>query len=302
MAQTQHRLEFDKKPVVRQSTPSAVREDAENFYMLGDGFAYVFSKRYGMFSSISIAGEEQLARRPELTVWRAPTDNDKNISFYWGSACIWQSENLDKLFSKIYTCQLENGVIVTEGSLAGVSRAPFFRYRLCVKVSAEGTIEITLNGRVRDNVIWLPRLGFEAALPADAAAFSYYGRGPAENYCDMCHGSQIGLYTSDARREYIPYIVPQEHGNHTDVHLLDIGRLRFTSDSGLCCCVSQYDTMALTNAKHTDELKADGLVHVRIDYAVSGLGSNACGPSLEERYRRDEKLIQFGFQIEPNSH
>lgn len=194
----------------------------------------------------------------------------------------------------------ENGAIVTDGSLAGVSRAPFFRYRLSARVTSDGKIEIALNGRVRDNVVWLPRLGFEAVLPAGAADFSYYGRGPAENYCDMCHGSRIGLYTSNAAQEYVPYIVPQEHGNHTDVRLLDIGRLRFTSDSGFCCCVSQYDSMALTKAMHTDELKPDGLVHMRIDYAVSGLGSNACGPSLEEWYRLDEKSIRFGFQIEPN--
>lgn len=300
VAKTQHRLEFHKETAVRRSAPAAVCEDADNFYMAGDGFAYVFSKHYGMFSSIRIDGEEQLAGRPRLTVWRAPTDNDKNISFYWGSACIWQSENLDKLFSKIYACRLENGAIVTDGSLAGVSRAPFFRYRLSARVTSDGKIEIALNGRVRDNVVWLPRLGFEAVLPAGAADFSYYGRGPAENYCDMCHGSRIGLYTSDAAREYVPYIVPQEHGNHTDVRLLDIGRLRFTSDGGFCCCISQYDSMALTKAMHTDELKPDGLVHMRIDYAVSGLGSNACGPSLEERYRLNEKSIRFGFQIEPN--
>lgn len=64
VAQTQHRLEFHKETAVLRTAPAAVYEDADNFYMAGDGFAYVFSKHYGMFSSIRIDGEEQLAGRP----------------------------------------------------------------------------------------------------------------------------------------------------------------------------------------------------------------------------------------------
>ncbi|NCU26645.1 hypothetical protein EOM86_07985, partial [Candidatus Nomurabacteria bacterium] len=51
----------------------------------------------------------------------------------------------------------------------------------------------------------------------------------------------------------------------------------------------------LTKAIHTDELCEDGSVNFRIDYKVSGVGSNSCGPELLEKYRLQEKDIVFGF-------
>ena len=56
----------------------------------------------------------------------------------------------------------------------------------------------------------------------------------------------------------------------------------------------------LTLAEHTDELTADGLTHVRVDYKVSGLGSNSCGPELEEKYRLSEKQFRFAFSVRPD--
>jgi len=56
----------------------------------------------------------------------------------------------------------------------------------------------------------------------------------------------------------------------------------------------------LNKAEHTDELVADGKIHLRIDYKVSGIGSNSCGPALESQYRLEEKKIHFAFSIIPN--
>jgi beta-galactosidase len=55
----------------------------------------------------------------------------------------------------------------------------------------------------------------------------------------------------------------------------------------------------LETAEHTDELCSDGLVHLRIDYKVSGVGSNSCGPALEEKYRLSDEEIKFAFTVKP---
>ena len=91
--------------------------------------------------------------------------------------------------------------------------------------------------------------------------------------------------------------MPQEHGNHTGVKMLMIGDLCFEGD--LEIQVSRYSTAVLLKAEHTDELVADGKTHLRIEYKVSGIGSNSCGPSLEEKYRLAEKKIDFRFRIHP---
>ena len=98
--------------------------------------------------------------------------------------------------------------------------------------------------------------------------------------------------------EYVNYVRPQEHGNHTEVKMLSIGKLKFLSETGFECNVSDYSTEAITKAEHTDELTADGYTHLRIDYRVSGIGSNSCGPVLGEQHRLFEKKIYFNFIID----
>ena len=39
---------------------------------------------------------------------------------------------------------------------------------------------------------------------------------------------------------------------------------------------------------------------VNIDYRHTGIGSNSCGPRLEEKYRLDEKKIRFAFSVQPD--
>jgi beta-galactosidase len=180
-----------------------------------------------------------------------------------------------------------------------VSRTPIFKYKLRIEISKTGRIEFYINGDVRENAMWLPRLGYEFELPKASGAFTYFGRGPIENYCDMHHWAPVGMYESTAEKEYVDYVYPQEHGNHTEVKMLRIGKLEFSSQTGFECNVSKYTAQTLWKANHTDELTEDGKIHLRVDYKVSGIGSHSCGPELEEKYRLNEKKIEFRFAIRP---
>ena len=246
-----------------------------------------------------IDGKEQLAGKTKLSLFRAPTDNDRNIINKWAKMNIWEGENLDVSFSKIYESKIENGEIVTSGSIAGISRVPILKYSTNIAVFADGRIEIKLSGDVREGAVYLPRLGFEFPLKGENKAFEYFGAGPYESYIDMNHASKIGLYESDADREYVEYVRPQEHGNHINTDMLKIGKLRFDSPGKFSFNVSNYSIEALYRANHTDELRKDGAVHLRIDYKVSGIGSNSCGPNLMEKYQLCEKKINFSFTISP---
>ena len=137
-------------------------------------------------------------------------------------------------------------------------------------------------------------------MPAENTAFRYFGRGPMENYCDLHAHAPVGYYESCAEQEYVHYVRPQEHGNHYGVRELSLAdKLQFTSGNDFECKVSTYSTQNLTEAEHTDELYADGNTHVRVDYKVSGIGSNSCGPDLKEEYRLDEKEFTFTIRMNP---
>ncbi len=299
LAHTEHKLECEIiKP--QYVALAEATEDKEFIYFIGEDFEYKFSKIYGNFVSLIMNGEEQLDSSIQLTAWRAPTDNDRNIKYRWGNYNIWQGENFDCLFSKIYDCTLKNGVIELSGSLAGVSRQPFMRYDLKVSVFADGKIEYALNGNIRESVIWLPRLGFEFSMKNSDRAFSYYGSGPYESYRDMHHASSVGFYESDADKEYVNYVMPQEHGNHTASKMLSIGNMKFQSEDTFDFNVSNYSSDMLTKANHTDELQKTDKTYVRIDYKNSGIGSNSCGPNLPEEFQLNEKEINFKFTISKN--
>lgn len=49
-------------------------------------FRFVYDKRTGMFSSLQYNGKEYLNRPMEVTIWRAPTDNDRTIQHRWKAA------------------------------------------------------------------------------------------------------------------------------------------------------------------------------------------------------------------------
>ena len=297
-AHTQHPLPFDA--VQTEEAPLLeLTETDRDIIAQGQQFLYTFSKHYGAFTSMLIDGREQLADKPILTAFRAPTDNDRDTRFMWQQLDEWRGENLDKSSVKIYRCFVEEGCIVVEGALAGISRAPLMKFTQRVSVYADGTVKTQLQGNIRKDAFWLPRMGYEFSLPGEMDHFAYYANGPYESYRDLCHAGRIGLFESTAEKEYVHYVRPQEHGNHTSARWLRIGDLEFAA-ADMEVCVSQYSTAALTKAEHTDELVSDGKIHLRIDYKVSGIGSNSCGPELEKMYRLDEKEFSFCFTMRPS--
>ena len=296
-AKTQHKLPCVICKEERTHSLAVLTEEGQYIYAAGQRFHYTFSKHDGAFTSIVIDGQEQLAGRVEITAFRAPTDNDRHIKMAWANYNNWESENLNVTFNKVYSCECKDGVIVVDGSLAAVSRVPLMKHTLTVAIFDDGRIDFSLEGKIRKNANWLPRLGFEWPLPAASSAFTYFGHGPIESYCDMCHWSLVGMYESTARQEYVPYVMPQEHGNHNGVKMLRIGNMEFTSEQDFECNVSNYTVDNLFKAQHTDELMEDGKVHLRVDYKMSGIGSHSCGPALSRKYRLEEKEICFRFSM-----
>lgn len=297
IAHTQHELPFKK--VVEEKLPLSKVEEIGNDYVIsGDNFRYVFSRHYGNFTDIAIDGEKQICDVIKLTSWRAPTDNDRKVKNNWGHYNAWQGEGYNIHFGKVYECTCADNIITVKGAVSGVGRVPWIKYTLTVCVDIMGKINISLDGDIRENAHWLPRLGFEICLPLENAEFRYFGNGPYESYCDMKHAGSVGMYESAADYEYVSYIRPQEHGNHTGAKMLTIGKMCIEAES-FDCNVSSYSTDALDRAEHTNELVKDGKTHLRIDYKVSGIGSNSCGPELEKQYRLDDKKIKFEFTVKP---
>ncbi|MCL2007739.1 MAG: DUF4981 domain-containing protein [Treponema sp.] len=270
----------------------------------GETFKYVFNNFYACFESINYNGTELLSTRPRLSVWRAPTDNDRNIQ------AEWRKENLEHVLSKVYDIKTEvkddSVIFKVKGNLAAISRTPFAQTTLCYTVSKSGEIKIDVSAKIRESMVFLPRFGLEMAMPKEYEYLEYYGLGPDENYSDMCSSLNMGHYRSTISEQYFPYITPQEHGNRTNVKwaaLYDkLGRgLLIKAETHFEFNASYYSSEALTRALNTSELEESGKTIVRIDYKVGGIGSGSCGPYTFEKYLLNDKDIHYSFKLLPFS-
>ncbi len=287
------------KPENAESADVSFAEDEHEIKARGESFSYSISKHTGELVSIKKDGKELLTEPVKLTSMRAPTDNERKVKFNWYNEYNIYSEALDRIFNKCYSVKRSGNTVTVCGSLSGISRQPYLRYELTYTFANDGSLKISLSGNVRQNCTWLPRLGFEFKLPYNADKFSYFGRGPYENYSDMKSHTRVDFYESEADKEYVNYIVPQEHGNHTDTKFLAIsGAMSFSAEKPFEFNVSHYSALSLMRAMHTDELQKSESTIVKIDYKASGIGSNSCGPELPLKYRLAEKRIEnFEFEI-----
>ncbi len=285
--------------ILKNKTTKVFAEyDQDDNYIVfkGENFVYRFSKHHGNFDSIIVNGKELLRKPITLTVFRACIDNDRNVKTFWTFQNVWQGENFERLFSHVYDVEFDGEEVSVFASLSGVSRTPFLHYNLKISVLKDGKIKTTLIGDIKEQCIWLPRLGFEYYLTDQDISFKYFGMGPMESYCDSMHHSRMDWHESSAEKEYVNYIKPQEHGNHTGVKELQIDNtIKFSCESGMDINISDYDFLDIYQAEHTNDFsKAAGSI-LRVDYKMSGLGSNSCGPQLLEKYRLSEKHIEFSY-------
>ena len=296
----QFKLDIPVKCESECAESACLKEDKSFIIAEGEGYKYVFSKKLGNFVSMEINGEEQLLEPVKITSWRAPTDNDRHVRKKWeySEADNMSGMNFNRTFSKVYSCIAKDGKIYVSGSLAGVARKPYFRYNAVYEIMKNGKINVKLHGDIPEKCIFLPRLGFEFKTIYKNNKFTYFGMGEGENYIDM-HGSAImGLYESTPEKEYVNYIRPQEHGNHMNARMLKFENgLKFEGES-FEFNVSDYDSKELTNERgHINEIRKNGAVNIRIDYKVSGIGSQSCGPMLLEKYQLNDKTVDFEFSI-----
>ena len=147
-------------------------------------------------------------------------------------------------------------------------------------------------------------------LPAAYDRFAWYGRGPHESYADRKHSADVGVYGGTVDEQYVPYVMPQENGNKTDVRwaaltnaaghgLLVAGVLGDDEAPWLNVSAHHYSIEDLTEAKHTYELKWQDEVTLNLDYAQGGLGNGSCGPGVLPQYLLQPGELSFGLWLRP---
>jgi beta-galactosidase len=240
---------------------------------------------------------------PRFNIWRAPTDNDRNVKRKW------IEEFYHHAITHIYKIRiLEQTKAYTKiscyFSVGGPVKSPAVKATAYWSIYANGEIVLNIQSDSIEKSIYLPRFGLQLVMPSVNEKVEYFGYGPQESYIDKHIGAKKSRYKAEVSDMHEPYVKPQENGSHYATQWLtvtdEIGfGLLIKGMDEFSFNVSHYTPEEMTNTLHHHELKKRAETIVNIDYFNSGIGSNSCGPELAQEYRLGNKCIDFTVSIKP---
>lgn len=291
------------KPLEADCPAPKVQEDDRYLTVETDSFRYTYDKFTGLFAKMVNDNRNLLEHPMEFNIWRAPTDNDRNIRH------AWQDVHYHRPVTRCYRTEClkkeENGKNFVEIS-SEISLAPVYMQRImdiCAlwRVWGDGSVDVSL--KVKKNPVFprLPRFGIRMMLPKEMGKVCYYGLGPWESYADKCRASYHDKFEGTVDSLFEDYIFPQENGSHCDVSYVQVmdgeAGISVTSETPFSFNASRYTQEELTQKAHNYELEPCGHTVLCIDYKQDGIGSNSCGPGPEEQYQFGENEFTFDFEL-----
>ena len=262
----------------------------------GQKVELVFNKEWGCVKSWKVGGKDvvdpSFGIRPNY--WRAPIDNDygnfapERTSIYkeaWKPVAV-KAEEADGTVR-----------ILVKGKGVRASEVWTVFPDGAIKIEVETAAEPTLKG------VEIPRLGVRFRVADDA--FSYFGRGPVENYWDRASCTFKSIYKSAASKEYYPYVRPQECGHHTDVNWLSIGGVTVQGlfeFNALRQTIEDLDGGIKKSQTHITDVPFNDFTEVSIDYRQSGIGGyDSWGARPEPAYTLwSDENYSYSFTLIPS--
>ncbi len=235
-----------------------------------------FDSESGQLTSYQVDGREYLQAPLKLHFWRAPVDNDRGSKMpsRWGP---WRHAG-------------EQAKVVKQTHLA-TKNSYSIHYELAIPVGestasvdytfyGDGALGVALELRpAGEKLPILPNVGFQCALPADMRQWTWFGRGPEENYSDRCAGSFLGIWSGPVDTLWFPYTEPQGTANRTGIRWAEFSDshsngLRIESTDAHTLEISAYPFLQsdLENRKHPADIPLRDLVSVQIAHRQMGVG------------------------------
>ena len=278
-------------------------EESERFLVVSnEHFAYTYHKQKGIWKSMVYRKRNLLERPMEYNLFRAPTDNDRHMKKMWHDA-----HYDDKIVSRSYETawkRNQEGVeIQSRLSVSSISVQRILEIQAQWIIRADGSMDVKLEVEKNPEFPPLPRFGLRLFLPKEYDKALYCGLGPRENYRDKRQSAWHGIFETSVRELMEDYIRPQENGNHEDCDyvVLKAGEkeLIAAGADSFSFQTSVYTQEELTIKAHNYELVPSGYTVFCLDYQQMGIGSNSCGPKLQEKYMISEKPFTFSVRLQP---
>ena len=263
---------------------------------------------YALDESGRVARIGDMPVRIDLSVFRAPTDNDRGRGpiDYWGvdatdlgplgvgrgeagtsHAMRWERARLHLLRRRLVSIE-EDGVVRRVVERWAPPAAQFgvtltWEYAP-VRIGEEGPNALSVSLRVAPYGTWpprVPRLGLRLELPGSTWHATWLGD-TMIGYADMSVPGARGCGSGDACDLWDVCVRPQEGGHRQGLEALSLrgeaGEFLILPASPLGWSVSRWSERELAQASHWEDLPDSERLFLWLDVFQDGIGTRSCGP------------------------
>ena len=276
-----------------------IKECANKIDISNSKFNLTYNKNTATFEYIKLYEKVFLNAPMDFLIWRAPTDNDRNIKNTWIEA------GFDQISTRVYTNEIKEYEdklkIISNLCLIPPYREKVLDLTVTWSIYSSGLINCNIAATKNMVTPFLPRFGVQLKLNKSYENVNYFGFGPYESYLDKNLSCYLGNFNSTVSEMHEDYIKPQENGSHHFCRNISINneheKIQVFSENDFAFNASHYSVNQLTTVNHNFELNQEDATYLIIDYKQSGIGSNSCGPELEQRYQLNEKEFSYNFYL-----
>jgi len=264
-------------------TLQVIEKDGNLSVSTSNNITFVINLKDATIESVDYGYGNILISPLKVNYWRALTDNDKG---YANFAPKFEKLLVDYSWKRAtYGYKVKEYRVDKRNEFVKISfdlqHSNFSKNMVEYKIYGDGEIVVSnLIIPKRDMV----RLGFQTQLKEGFSSFSWYGKGPHENYIDRNYGAKTSVHNMDISEIYHLYMRPQENGNRTEVRWLrvkgkDDKGFKITDHSGQLLNFSAwpFSLQELERAKHIHELPIGDFITLNIDLKQRGVGGDLPG-------------------------
>ena len=300
-------LENSNYFVKETASGSINTEEADNKLTVKAGaITYEFSQQDGSGLISMTNGDNRIFRElPRMNFWRAPVDNDFGSNEHY-NLLIWNAASHNQIYKYKGTDKSADGVTVKyEVKPRGVDA----KVDLTYTVNKDGSLTVDAKYKaLSDELPEMMRFGMIMVLPEEVNDFTWYGRGPHENYIDRNEDAFMGIWNGKVSEQAFEYYRPQETGNKTDVRWLT---LKDKDGKGIEVKGSQPLSVSATNYKpedldpgqtkkqqHWSDVVSRKATVLCVDLLQRGVaGLNSWGAKPLDQYRLMDKEYSYSYTI-----
>ena len=279
-----------------------VKEDDKSLSVSGRGFSVQWEKKaVGSITSLMYNGKEILTQnhfpvQPVTQAFRAPTDNDKSFGNWLAKD--WQLHGMDHPLISLESFDHEvraDGAVIVRIRTTNLYKEGNVTTTSVYTISSDGVIDLKTTFLPQGVLPELPRLGLAFCLAPAYNTFTWYGRGPQDNYPDRKTSAATGLWKGTVAEQYIHYPRPQDSGNKEEVQFLTLTDKRNKGirvdavEDVFSASALHYTAQDLHKETHDCNLKPRPEIILSMDAAVLGLGNSSCGPGVLKKYAIEKK-------------